>query len=686
MNLPPPAPYPPYRFRKELVLEEWEACLDAWLSISEHYLRLNQEDFRNVAVRKPFLVTFLKSYYHETSNDQHNASSQKDKEQSLRKITFVLTHRAMLGTSDPSPVLFQWEFLSDFCHVYMKTHSLDTLIQTLGQRKGGQLEATSQDLASLLLEHLESGQPDTVYKHLKRVAPLLYTSPLVGKVLLTGSDLIDAMSTGYSKGSAQLRESLVTTAYLGILALMKGDKPNHSLIFDHLYGLRSQAEKESKASLLADLVTNTPILTKLRTGVSGKDAERAQNLAAALDKYRSPAIVRAKRPVHHITKKGKEKGPASNVLDSSSSQPQHMHMHHMSLITQIQDLFPDLGSAFVARLLDEYNESVEEATAHLLEDSLPPHLSSLDRTAQLPTPGSTSTSDEQSRIDHLAPRSTPPRTSSTLPERRNIFDNDAFDRLEIDSSRLHQGRRNADRTADDVLSDRTNAPAKSAILSALAAFDSDDDERDDTYDEADVGGLVDTARPDGEDRRDVDVSSGNGIGGAENEDVLFRAWQTDKRVFERTADVRRGPARAALKAQTGGLTDEAIEGWALMLVRDPRRTRRLERKSEAFHGAQNEIGRSAYREGDFDSEDGTGTGTDSDVGWSGGRGRGGRGRGGRGGGGGGRGRGGRGGANPAAAGAPGEKSTQIARARKEARGSSRRDGRARKMARAGFAG
>jgi len=216
------------------------------------------------------------------------------------------------------------------------------------------------------------------------------------------------------------------------------------------------------------------------------------------------------------------------------------------------------------------------------------------------------------------------------------------------------------------LSDRKTAPNKAAILSALAAFDSDDDERDDTYDAEDVGGTVDTTTPGNE----TDV----------NEDALFKAYTANTGTFGRDADTRRSKARAALKSETG-MTDEAIEGWAIMIGRDPRRLRRLEMKFSTFSGQQRELQSTAYRA--ESGAEGENSGNDGRGGRGGfvarGRGRG-RGRGGRGGG---------GGAN--VAGASDDKSTQAARQHKEAsKGSranhNRRDQRARKMARGGFPG
>jgi activating signal cointegrator complex subunit 2 len=256
-----------------------------------------------------------------------------------------------------------------------------------------------------------------------------------------------------------------------------------------------------------------------------------------------------------------------------------------------------------------------------------------------------------------------------LPIRRNVFDDDEFDQLAVDTSRLHFGRRNPGKTADDVLQDRSGAPSKAAILSALAVFDADDDERDDTYDIEDVGGTVDSATP-GNNPEEASAE----VRDAQDE-PLFKSLKMTPSVFDRDAATRRGKQRIALKEETG-MTDEAIEGWALMLSRDPGRMRRLEAKFSSFSGAQRDLAATAWR-ADSGAED-------SDID-GGGRGRGGsRGRGGRGRGGGGRGRG-------SVAGPTGDKATEAARRRKEAnKGASANHNRkaqnARKMARGGLPG
>jgi len=174
-----------------------------------------------------------------------------------------------------------------------------------------------------------------------------------------------------------------------------------------------------------------------------------------------------------------------------------------------------------------------------------------------------------------------------------------------------------------------------------------------------------------------------------HEEALWQAWKTSPGSFARDQATRRSPARAALRSDTG-MTDEAIEGWAIMLQRDPRKVKRLEAMfSMAGSGQQRGLGRTAWQDSPVVSETDTGeeADTDGDPGPATRGGRGGfrdRGRG--------RGRGGaRGGRGANVAGPADDRGTQVARQKKDANKGSRanhnrRDQRARKVARGGFAG
>lgn len=162
-------------------------------------------------------------------------------------------------------------------------------------------------------------------------------------------------------------------------------------------------------------------------------------------------------------------------------------------------------------------------------------------------------------------------------------------------------------------------------------------------------------------------------------------YKSNPGVFGRDQATRRSKERTALKLESG-MTDESLEGWALMLSRDTRQMRRLEAKFSHFGGEQRELKASSWKatptgsgteDSDANNGDRPGYGPND-------RGRGGRLRGAPRG-------GGRGRVRGDVAGPTGERSTEAARRGKEAsKGSranhNRREGRAKKMARGGFAG
>ncbi|KAL8735531.1 MAG: hypothetical protein Q9166_000699 [cf. Caloplaca sp. 2 TL-2023] len=611
--------------------------------------------FSSKLSRDPSLLNFLSSYV-EASAQHLSISGSHSK--SLRRSCYLLVHRCLLELKKRPPPLLEWNFLSDLSLIYAKSPSLSTLLRDVWQSED--LGSKLQDQKSSLIRNLE----DAMNKHempglditLDRTAALLKSCLGYGQFLMLGSDFIDALSALYDKADPPIRKKLVVLFYRCCLALMDPLEPKFSMLLDHLYSLNPW---KPRSSLLSALCSNTPFVRKLRNRLPGPNAVRGKKLVQELSRFEGTNSVTSKRTKPTQSKKGKgieRDAYGHGALDRD------VHVHKMSLVTQVQDLFPDLGSGFVLKLLDEYGDDIEQVTAHLLEDSLPPPLKSMDRSETVYAPAASQSSAE------LGPIFLPQASNPLLPSRRNIHDNDALDRLTISPSQIHRGLKSTSQTADTVLQDRSSAPNKAAILSALAAFDSDDDERDDTYDAADVGGTVDTAMP-GSDEVDADLRD-------KNEEALFRAYKMSPEVFERDAATRRGKARIALRSETG-MTDEAIEGWGIMLERDPRRMRRLEANFEMFRGQQRQLDRTSYREGSGTEESDRGEGSSGR-----GRGRGGpRGRG----------REGRGGAGGNVAGPADEMGTQVARQRKDANkggraNHNRRNQRAKKLAQAGFPG
>jgi hypothetical protein len=50
----------------------------------------------------------------------------------------------------------------------------------------------------------------------------------------------------------------------------------------------------------------------------------------------------------------------------------------ISLISQVQEVFPDLGEGFIEACLSTYDNNVETVIDRILTQSLPDHLASLD--------------------------------------------------------------------------------------------------------------------------------------------------------------------------------------------------------------------------------------------------------------------------------------------------------------------
>ncbi|CAE6446410.1 unnamed protein product [Rhizoctonia solani] len=345
-------------------------------------------------------------------------------------------------------------------------------------------------------------------------------------------------------------------------------------------------------------------------------------------------------PAHNRIDKGKGKLTAADEPTPDSELD--------SLITQVLEIFPEQDPSVVraALQLPKFNLSAEAVINELAEGN------------------------------HLPACAPPPEKTikSLLAERRNVFDDD-----EMDYSRLRIGKKRAE-NADTILNDKSFIAAQKAeilrrateVSDAESEWKSDEEKRPtavaffDDDDEYGGGGVVN----DGEATSESDSEDEGDAGGPEI--GLELAWLEDDQVFERDAETRRSKARADLKAKTG-MSDEQIEGWKVMLERDPRRQAKIREKHE-FRGNQNFLPPAQQ----FDaSRGGRGRG-------SGGRGRG-RGAG-RGGGRGREGGGGDGGAGPG--GGSGDTRDRAYKDKNKAHHGNhdRKRGHDKKMARGGFAG
>ncbi|KAJ3572834.1 hypothetical protein NP233_g2826 [Leucocoprinus birnbaumii] len=285
-------------------------------------------------------------------------------------------------------------------------------------------------------------------------------------------------------------------------------------------------------------------------------------------------------------------------------------------VTQVLDVLPDLSSDYVRLLLGSstYHGDLERVLGALLEGNAPSEeelLKELDQSEQ-PTQASTGAGGYD------------------VSQRRNVFDDQ-----EMNLSQITSGKKNLE---PSFLQDKTFVnQMKADILRRAEAIFAEEEEEEET-----LGGgtgqsnerVVFSPEDEWEEAEALKIKvMGDGeetdeSGSDEEEDekeeekltpetILELAWIRDAKLFDRDAVTRRSKGREQLRKETGW-ADEQIEGWKVMLDRNPKMQEKIKQKHE-FSGNQPSIPIPGPSRGG--------------QGGAGGRGRGrGRGRGGRGGG------------------------------------------------------
>ncbi|KAF9519421.1 hypothetical protein BS47DRAFT_1337199 [Hydnum rufescens UP504] len=280
---------------------------------------------------------------------------------------------------------------------------------------------------------------------------------------------------------------------------------------------------------------------KMRAGISSQDANSIGGLSVIFDSAVPSDMV------HSIDRKGKGKALKDDdpVLLPAAINP---------AIQQVLDILPDETPMFIEACLahPSFSGSVERVIGALVEGGpLPDVLAAM-----------------RSMIVNPSPVEEP----SLLDSRKNAFDDDP-----LDFSKVKIGK-NRHENVDTVLWDKTLAlnmkedilrrvreqaeeeeeEARQArgVFSSTVAFE----------DELSGGELEGTPR-----LKVVQEGEGSvtkklmGLDG-----ILELAYINDPKLFDRDSGTRRSNARQNLKAETG-LGDEQIEGWRIMLERNPKK-------------------------------------------------------------------------------------------------------------------
>lgn len=328
--------------------------------------------------KDPSVTNFLLSFLRQNSRAANLPVVDLQQIKPLKSHVFLLVHRA-LTDCDPTPVpLLEVSFLEDLSFAYGRNASLrELLVQTWTTKDLGDFSPSFRKKKSTLIKNLESGiQTLELEDSIQRTASLLRILYQYGQYLMEGSDFVDSLAISYGLKDPDFQKKIVVTAYLCLASLLETDRPKISTLIDHLYSLMNTSGHDN---LLRSICSSTPFLRKLRAKISGPEAARAKSLLQQLSAFETTASGKPRRLIKRKINKGKSRAVQENGHGALSD----VHAHKLSLVTQIQDLFPDLGSGFIVKLLSEYNDDTEQVIAHLLDDSLPDHLTQADRTEEL---------------------------------------------------------------------------------------------------------------------------------------------------------------------------------------------------------------------------------------------------------------------------------------------------------------
>ncbi|OJA17670.1 hypothetical protein AZE42_03005 [Rhizopogon vesiculosus] len=297
-----------------------------------------------------------------------------------------------------------------------------------------------------------------------------------------------------------------------------------------------------------------------------------------------------------VSGKGKAVQPSSKgkAIDVRST-PTPTPNYDLDLqISQVMDIFPDQSRAYIQALLTNpafsYHGSAEKVIEALLEGTAPGEdLLTKDETVGV-----------SARVAFDEPI-----------ERRNIFDDEI-----LDVTKIHVGKRSQDEAS--VLRDRAAIEQmKADILRRAEAMSDEEEDGAEVEDDLGFGDgvkVIGDGETSGEGEDDSD-EDGAPPPKPTPETVLELAYIRDPELFNRDANTRRSKARSELKAQTSW-SDEQIEGWKIMLERNPNKDKILQKHE--FSG---------NRTVDFSATGNAGGSGPSSRGGDRGRGRGGRGAG-----------------------------------------------------------
>ncbi|ODQ65710.1 hypothetical protein NADFUDRAFT_50995 [Nadsonia fulvescens var. elongata DSM 6958] len=546
------APFPSEEVRRTLEFQPdvWVDLIKMWTKVIQYFVQVSLEASsvdnsgnydHGLAPRSPAppsMVTFIESYLQERAKynddggefDQSMDAGVYKALEELNVAIFQLVVKVQYVTISPDSL---WNLLvsySDSGDVNLHADLVSYIASDL-------IVFVHAIRSSILIKLQSSPRAFSDVKKsrdLESLARLIAGSPSISSTLCNDNWLQElndiflwAVSSGEAPDPANLSKAVLNVAFITLLAL---PVRNMGGIFDTI------STKSEFAMLFSALLKLTNFVNKIRAKKNIKD-----HILILLDNAYSSL-------------------PSPPSLDGSDANNANSHQLYSSTIlvspenvSTIQDLFPQITVGQINTLFESHGNSIERVTEYLLENM----------------------EDIDSIPETNLPEAVNYNSQSKTYSGRTIYDNedDEFSTGIVDRSKLIFGKKAPLQISSTDLDHQSKQRTLEAALKLV--YEKDEDERDDTYDTIEAG--VDDNTADGD---IVSDKSSNESSVDKVESYLWSLYCRNKEAFSK--DARKSKERKDTKTFTGW-TDEQIEGWGKILLKDPRRERHYTTKYE-FRG------------------------------------------------------------------------------------------------------
>lgn len=506
--------FPPFALRAAMVEKDpviWLHLLEVYVEYFKYLLKDDNLDFLDDS-SVDHLCIFIRSFLHELSDEEGKLLSLGVNADVLKQLEILRAYVLHLIKSCGLLYLqISTDNIWDIVRIYVKDHA-DSVRSLIS----GSLKPTI---------NTQKAQINRTYQLQQHIRYLIEANNF---------DRVDLKALEYLiepniKRKAYFADSFVSTKWVESLETMFGKEPGSYL---SIWG--------KKLGLLSFLTCSVNHMVKLvhELGITNIQTLTMYPLLGSIlidKRYHAkvPSITR-KLPFLSIV----------NVEHNNDTSDGLPSVADESQILSVQELFPHLHYHQLSELLQRYDNNSETLINNLLENP------SIADSIEIPT---SMTSEKHNEIEDGKPE---------------IRGTENFPEIKISDKIISKSLSSDIGNVPDALRNKTLNRALSLL------YDATEDERDDTYDEAEVKKITaDRINVDAKENTEENHSNASKYDRIEG--YLWELLKKDKSLFTRQS--RGSKVRKEMKKETTW-SDEQIEGWSRMIEKSPKRAQLLEEK------------------------------------------------------------------------------------------------------------